>query len=76
MGQGMEVENQKFYFYFLNSDSSFNNLTIIINFLLNNLKTLSEGSVSQNCNLGSRFFFMLCRNFFNLIFQYFLRFIA
>ena len=48
----------------------------MIKFLQNNLKTLPEGSVSQNFDLGSRFFFMLCRNFLNLLFQYFLRFMA
>ena len=35
----------------------------MINFLQNNLRNLPEGSVSQNFDLGSRFFFMLCRNF-------------
>ena len=32
---------------------------MIINFLQDNLKTLLEGKVSQNFDLGSRFFFFL-----------------
>ena len=56
MGQGMEVESQKFYFYFLNSYFSFNNPSFIIKFVQQNLKTLPEGTMSQHFDLGSRFF--------------------
>ena len=52
----------KFHSNFLNTDISFNNPSIIIKFLQDDLKTLSDGSVSQNFDLGSSYFFMLCRN--------------
>ena len=54
MGQGMEVEIKKNNCYFLNSEFSFNNTSIITNFLQEDLKTLPEGSVSQNIDLGPR----------------------
>ena len=44
----------KFNFNFLNSHFSFNNASIIITFLQEYLKTLSEESVSQNFDLGSK----------------------
>ena len=44
----------KFHFYFLNSHFSFNNQSIIIKFLQNDFKTLAEGRVSQNFDLGPR----------------------
>ena len=47
MRQGMKVENRKFNIYFLNSDFTFNNRSIITMFLHEALKTLPEGSVSQ-----------------------------
>ena len=76
MGQGIKLKIRKFYFYFLNSEFSFNNPSIITKFLQENLKTLPEGSVSQNFDLGSRYFFMLCRNFKNSFFHYFLHFMV
>ena len=54
MGQGMEVEGWTILFLFLNSKFSFNNPSISIKFLQEDLKTLPEGSVSQNFDLGSR----------------------
>ena len=54
MRQGMKVKVGKIHFYFLNSDFSFNNPSISIKFLQADLKTLPEGSVSQNFDLGSR----------------------
>ena len=57
MGQGIKVETQKIYFFiFLNSESSFNNLSIITKILQGGLKTLPERSMSQNFDLGSRHF--------------------
>ena len=56
MGQGMEVEIQKNNCYFLNSEFSFNNTSIITIFSQEDLKTLPEGSVSQNIDLGPRYF--------------------
>ena len=50
----MKVEKQKVLFYLLNSDFSFNNPSIITKFLQEPFKTLPEGSVSQNVDLGSR----------------------
>ena len=54
MGQFMEVESLKISFLFLNSGFSFNNPSIIINFLQNGLKTLPKRSVPQHFDLGSR----------------------
>ena len=72
----MKVESWKFHFYFLNSEFSFNNPSIISKFLQEELKTLPDGSVSQNLDLGSQYFIMLCRNFFNYFFHCILRFMA
>ena len=74
MGQGKKLKIRKFNFYFLNSEFSFNNLSIITKFLQEDLKTLPEGSVSQNFDLGSRYLFILCRNFKNSFFHSFLHF--
>ena len=52
MGQGMKVEIQKNYF--LNSKFSSNNPPIATKFLQEDLKTLPDGRVSQNFDLGSR----------------------
>ena len=48
MGQGIKLKIRKFNFYFLKSEFSFNNPSIITKSLQENLKTLPEGSVSQN----------------------------
>ena len=74
MGQGIKLKIRKFNFYFLNSEFSFNNQSIITKFLQENLKTPPEGSVSQNFDLGSRYLFMLCRNFKNSFFSLFFTF--
>ena len=55
----MKVENQNFFF-FLNSEFSFNKTSIITNFLQKDLETLPEGSMSQNFDLSSRYIFILC----------------
>ena len=47
----MKVEKLIFFFF---SDFSFNNPSINTKFLQEPLKTLPEGSVSQNLDLGSR----------------------
>ena len=52
MGQGMKVKMQKIFFLFFKL--SFNNPPIATKFLQEDLKTLPEGSVSQNLDLGSR----------------------
>ena len=40
-----------------------NNPSIMIKFLQDDLKTLPEGRVSQNVDVGSRHFIVLCRIF-------------
>ena len=61
---------------FLNSDCSINICSISAKFIGNVIYSLPEGSVSQNLNLGPRYFFMLCRNLGKLFFPYYLRFIS
>ena len=51
MRQGMKVEIQNKLFYFLNSHLITNH-----HFLQGDLKTLPEGSMFQNFDLGSRYF--------------------
>ena len=63
MRQAMKIESQKIYFLFLDSKFLINNPSIITKVLQGDLETLPEGRVSQNFDLGSRSFFMLCRNF-------------
>ena len=62
----MEVESRRISFLFFES--------IITKFLQEDLKTLHEGRVSQNSDLCSRSFFMLCRNFKKLFFHNFFLF--
>ena len=47
MEQGMKVET-RIFFFFLNSEFSFNNPSIITKFLQEVFETLPEGSMSQN----------------------------
>ena len=54
MRQDMKFESQKFNSYFLKSEFSFNDPSIITKFVQEDLETLPKGSVSQNCCLGSR----------------------
>ena len=68
----MKVESRQISFKSLNTEISFNNSSIIINFLHDGLGTLPEGSMSQNFDLGSRYYFMLCRM---ILFHSFLHFI-
>ena len=53
------LKGRNFDFKFLNSNFSFNNPSIFIKFSQNDFKTLAEGSVSQNSDLGSSYFFYL-----------------
>ena len=57
----MEVESRQISLLIF--ELSLNNQSIIIKILQDNLETLPEGSLSQNVDLGSRYFFMLCRKF-------------
>ena len=52
----MKVESEQFSLSFLNREISFNNPSIIFNFLQDDLETLPGGSVSQHFELGSRYF--------------------
>ena len=61
---------------FLNSDFSINTSSIFSKFLGYFVDSLPEGSMSQNFDLGLRFFFMLCRNLEKLFFHYYLRLIS
>ena len=76
MGQGIKLKIRKLFFYFFNPEFSFNNPSIITNFLQENLKTLPEEIVSQNFDLGSKYIFMFCRNFKNSFFTMFLYFMV
>ena len=58
MGQGMKVKSLKVSFLLLNSEFSFNNQSISTKPLEEDLKILPEGCVSQDFDLGSRYFFM------------------
>ena len=67
---------ENLYVIFLNSDFSFNILSIPTQSLGDILYNTPEGSMSQNFDLGPGYFFMLCRNFGKLFFHYYLRFIS
>ena len=65
------IEVGKFHLNFLNADISFNNPSIIIKLLQDDLETLLEGSMSQNVELGSRY--VLCYvEYFLMIFSFFM----
>ena len=61
---------------FLNSDYSINTSSISSNFLGYHVDSLPEGNLSQNFDLGLRYFFMLCRNLEKLFVHYYLHFIS
>ena len=65
-----------FNFSFLNREISFNNPSIIFKFSQDDLETLPGGSVSQNVELGARYFVMLCRIYSKFVLTILLRFIA
>ena len=67
---------QNFHINFLNSGFSVNNESNVRRLIGHVLCTTLEGRVSQNCNLGLGYFFMLIRKFVKIFFHYFLCFIS
>ena len=65
---------QNFRTKFLNSEFSVDNESNVPKSIGYVLCILLEGSVSQNFDLGLGYFFMLCRNFVQVFFHYFLCF--
>ena len=67
---------QNFHITFLNIDFSVYNESNVIKLIGHVLCITTEGSVSQNDDLGFGYFVMLCRKFVNVFFHYFLCFIS
>ena len=67
---------KNFHIKFSNSDFSFDNESNVTKSIGQVLCIALEGSVSQNFDLGPGLFFMLCRNFGKISFQYYLRFMS
>ena len=67
---------EQYHINFSNSNFSLDIALIFAKFLGYVLHSPPEGSVSQNCYLGTGYFFMLCRNFGKIFFHYYLRFMS
>ena len=67
---------EQYHINFSNSDFLLDIASIFAKFLGYVLHSPPEGSVSQNFDLGTGYFFMVCRHFGKIFVHYYLRFMS